>query len=635
MNVKVKAVLKLNRAPIAHTTPASGLTASVQFTLPQQSGQPSHSNNSSNNSDNKNNKNNHSNILLWLYNLFSMSHELIRTRPELSVKIWVFTASQAADSASQKNVPLHVRLLLLLLLLRKPVEHCAHPPTQVSSTMKFTASFWASLLSGIVTVASALPQDPPAPGNAGAPPECVAAADSNLCGDFVGAQLDLRTIRDSAAPFFRMNFSDVTSVGLLDSAIMKQIMPAEGGKPKELFEYFGCPSWDGGDWRYRLTVMCGYFVSQSNKCPGNTGNGNVCPDAWAAFQASGLAALTNATRCGGQAHMTQVETLFGIMQGVIPAPASSPSTCVTSRIDQVSCGFANHTLSNAFCAPTSSGTPAQDTCCSSLSSKIELGAPRTPASTPSPSSTANSDEAKCNSGDSSACKVLTNRLATGVIIAIAAGGAALLILLIAGLCIYFRRKNQQKNALWKAHTNLARQSVAANRLQPSPVLYRAPGTARSTKGSESPSMRSLLAIHSRLCFGVFWREHSPLFVVNTEGMINTQSALFDKFEHFRDSIRISSSVRMDDFVSHRQSLEIGPLHNLARITLGISPNVIPYAKFHFTFKDFYLGHDLQNVGLLLVDTQFIHEEVDQAKREAETGRSTSNVPYVKFSLLPI
>ncbi|KAJ3177821.1 hypothetical protein HDU85_005732 [Gaertneriomyces sp. JEL0708] len=389
--------------------------------------------------------------------------------------------------------------------------------------MKFTASFWASLLSGIVTVASALPQDPPAPGNAGAPPECVAAADSKLCGDFVGAQLDLRTIRDSAAPFFRMNFSDVNSVGLLDSAIMKQIMPAEGGKPKELFEYFGCPNWDGGDWRYRLTVMCGYFVSQSNKCPGNTGNGNVCPDAWAAyvfhsdlcdhcsrayrptqadtpylssltvhsFQTSGLAALTNATRCGGQAQMTQVETLFGIMQGVIPAPASSPSTCVTSHIDQVSCGFANHTLSNAFCAPTSTNTTAQDTCCSSLSSQIELGAPRPPASTPSPSPTAKSDEAKCDSGDPAACEVLTNRLATGVIIAIAAGGAAVLILIIAGLCIYFRRKNQQKNALWKAHTNLARQSVAANRLQPSPVLYRAPGSARSTKGSESPSMRSV------------------------------------------------------------------------------------------------------------------------------------------------
>ncbi|KND03608.1 uncharacterized protein SPPG_01084 [Spizellomyces punctatus DAOM BR117] len=316
----------------------------------------------------------------------------------------------------------------------------------------------------------------------GAPPECVAAADSRLCGDFAGQMIDLRMARDVAGPFWNWNLTGVDSIGKLDAALVRMMIPG-AQQDNGMYQYFGCPAWDGSGWRYRLTALCGYLTQQSNKCSGNSPTGLVCPDAWKLFQDSGMQAFTNTTKCP-DAKLTQIRSLFAIVDKALPATTDENiKKCVTATFELNNCGFGTTqrdlNLATSYCATNNRTDP----CCSMLNMNVlDLSNPTVTAPKSQPS--ASPSPTAAGSANTSASSSSSSAPSTAVIAGIAVGGAVVLAVAIVGGVVITRRRRAQRD-LWNAHTNLVQQSKSTT-----PVYATGGSEFRGSPSRLSPSRQS-------------------------------------------------------------------------------------------------------------------------------------------------
>ncbi|KAJ3021754.1 hypothetical protein HKX48_007829 [Thoreauomyces humboldtii] len=297
--------------------------------------------------------------------------------------------------------------------------------------------------------------------------QCIAAKDTVSCSAFAGQSIDLTYAKNTAAPRWDWNFTGVNDIGAFDRAIFEMMVPKlVGPGVQSMYNYFGCPNWDGTGWRYRETSICGYLVQGSINCPGNTGSGMVCADAWKASVESGQAMFANTTACP-QPQTARVSSVFTQVSQLIVAPPGQ--TCIMATLDDFgTCGFGNTPaqlqLANAFC----SGANKTSTCCSELNVPFDMtkavsAISSAAAPTPTPAVTSSSSTASSTSSIGSAgTQVLTpaataSALSTGAIVGIAAGGGVLIIALIVGAMLCVRKRRTEKE-LWQAHTNLVQKA---------------------------------------------------------------------------------------------------------------------------------------------------------------------------------
>ncbi|KAI8591398.1 hypothetical protein BDZ88DRAFT_505459 [Geranomyces variabilis] len=313
----------------------------------------------------------------------------------------------------------------------------------------------------------------PAPAAGGAP-ECFPASDSSVCGAFAGQSIDLRNARDNAGPRWHWNLTSATSMGALDSAILALMLPITTGvkAQDDMYSFFGCPNWDGTGWRYKLSALCGYLVTTSTNCPGNTGKGLMCPELWAQSVASGAKQFANTTVCP-TAQQSTIGVLMQYMSGQIPAAAGSP--CVSAEQEWNNCGFgvtpAQAALAVSYCAGN-----RNDTCCADLGiatpdlkakhpglvsaaaagaagAAAAAAASATPSTAPLPSSTAAPSASSSAESATSIKTTSDSHTSTGMIAAIAGGGVVVLLIAIA-TGVYCTRRRRREHELWQAHAKL-------------------------------------------------------------------------------------------------------------------------------------------------------------------------------------
>ncbi|KAI8920137.1 hypothetical protein DFJ77DRAFT_228379 [Powellomyces hirtus] len=298
------------------------------------------------------------------------------------------------------------------------------------------------------------PKPTAAPANPSAGPECVPAADSSMCSAFVGQSIDLRMAREEAGPRWQWDLQSVVNIGSLDRALTSMMMPeTTANKTDDMYNYFGCPNWEGSGWRYRLTSICGYLVTQSSKCPGNANQGMVCPAVWNASLTSGVAQFRNVTQCPA-AKTTTVTTLFEFVNSFIVAPADQP--CYTADLELNNCGFGNTPQEKDLAATFCKSNQAEPCCrdlnlpLSQLRPKQQAGSSTSVTSTPTSTASASAEGASVSTDKASGVSV-------GLIAGIAAGGLvlALAVIITAFVCV---RRRRQERELWQAHTKLVQKT---------------------------------------------------------------------------------------------------------------------------------------------------------------------------------
>ncbi|KAJ3178152.1 hypothetical protein HDU87_003704 [Geranomyces variabilis] len=302
--------------------------------------------------------------------------------------------------------------------------------------------------------------------------ECFPASDSSVCGAFAGQSIDLRNARDNAGPRWHWDLSSATTMGALDSAILTLMLPITTTVNKtanDMYTFFGCPNWDGTGWRYKLSALCGYLVSTSTNCPGNTGKGVMCPELWGESVASGAKQFANTTVCPN-AQPSTISVLMQYMGTQIPAAAGSP--CASADQEWNNCGFgvtpAQAQLAVNYCTGN-----RNDTCCADLgvaipdlrakhpglvsAAAVGAAASAAPSTTPLPSSASSTAAPSASASAESATSIKTtsdsSHTSTGMIAAIAGGGVVVVLIAIA-TGVYCTRRRRREHELWQAHAKL-------------------------------------------------------------------------------------------------------------------------------------------------------------------------------------